>query len=83
VNPLLQAVDDVVGRVPAELVGPDEQDVTTDPQHGGVPITDSHRSSFGMARTSIRPARCAAVSELRVASASPTSSIFTMAATTP
>ncbi len=40
---------EVVERVPPELVGPDEQNVATDPQHGGGTDDRERREQLGHA----------------------------------
>ena len=47
VHVLLAVVDQAVGRVPAEGVGPDEQDVAADPQHRDRADGRQRRQQFG------------------------------------
>ena len=66
----------------SQLVQADQQDVATDPEHGGVPITEMTASTFGMPATSAWPIFCDTVDALG-GQGTPMSSIFTISATKP
>ena len=82
VHSLLGVVHEAVGRVPAERVGAEEQDVAADPQHRDGADDRQRDEQFRHRRDQ---AAADPLGELRRAlrEASPTSSIFTIRATTP